>query len=179
MAIVNENHSEKQKAGLIGLPGLYKSVHGTTDYKNDTMQFIVVEEDHLTLLPPDFFGHGVPPPQQDSITLFNKFTLKQFLDRMLPNQLLIDLFSSDQTLMCQLLIQSLQALAFMNKQGIIHEDLTPQNIILELIEPSDLQQHGGPFHRDLTQLTADDFNFKFKVKLSEYLNIKMLGDIAF
>lgn len=26
MAIVNENYSEKQKAGLIGLPGLYKSV---------------------------------------------------------------------------------------------------------------------------------------------------------
>ena len=37
MAIVDENFSEKQKAGLIGLPGLYKSVAGTTDYKNDTL----------------------------------------------------------------------------------------------------------------------------------------------
>ena len=37
MAIVNENYTQNQKAGLIGLPGLYKSVAGTTDYKNDTL----------------------------------------------------------------------------------------------------------------------------------------------
>ena len=37
MAVVNENHNLNQKAGLIGLPGLYKSVAGTTDYKNDTL----------------------------------------------------------------------------------------------------------------------------------------------
>ena len=37
MALVAEDYNEKQKAGLIGLPGLYKSVAGTTDYKNDTI----------------------------------------------------------------------------------------------------------------------------------------------
>lgn len=61
MAVVEENFSENQKAGLIGLPGLYKSVAGATDYKNDTLQFLVVEEDHLDALPTDFFG-GNPPP---------------------------------------------------------------------------------------------------------------------
>jgi hypothetical protein len=37
MALVPEDFNSKQKAGLIGLPGLYKSVAGTTDYKNDTI----------------------------------------------------------------------------------------------------------------------------------------------
>ena len=37
MALVPEDHNKNQKAGLIGLPGLYKSVPGTTDYKNDTI----------------------------------------------------------------------------------------------------------------------------------------------
>ena len=56
MAIIAEDHNQKQKAGFIGLPGLYKSVQGTTDYKNDTIQFILVEEDHLQLLSTAFFG---------------------------------------------------------------------------------------------------------------------------
>ena len=56
MALVAEDYNQNQKAGLIGLPGLYKSVAGTTDYKNDTIQFILVEEDHLSMLPSSFFG---------------------------------------------------------------------------------------------------------------------------
>ena len=90
MAIIPENFSENQKAGIMGLPGLYKSVKGATDYKNDTLQFMIVEEDHLTRVPPTFFGQDQPDQN-----LFNKFTLKQFLDRTLPNQLLVDLFESD------------------------------------------------------------------------------------
>lgn len=42
-----------------------------------------------------------------------------------------------------------------------------------------MKNKNGPFHSDLSALTADDFNFKFRIKLSEYLNIKMLSDIAF
>ena len=100
MAVVAENHSQKQKAGLIGLPGLYKSVAGTTDYKTDTLQFLVVEEDHLTQLPSTFFGSNHPPPAIGEKQPLSKFTLKQFLDRILPNQLLIELFRGDETLMC-------------------------------------------------------------------------------
>ena len=55
--------------------------------------------------------------------------------------------------------------------------MTPSNIIIELIQ-SEKGTPGG-FQQDLGQLTADDFLYKFKVKLSEYLNIKMLSDIAF
>lgn len=68
----------------------------------------------------------------------------------------------------------------MNEQdNLTHQDITPQSIILELIDAGSNQMQNGPFHKDLASLTADDFNFKFKVKLSEYLNIKMLSDIAF
>lgn len=97
------------------------------------------------------------------------------MDRVLPNSLLIDLFRGDETLICQLIVQSLQALAFINEQQINHQDLSPQSIILELI-PSSVNE--GNF-RDLGSLTADDFHQKFKVKLGEFLNIKMLSDIAF
>jgi len=51
------------------------------------------------------------------------------------------------------------------------------NIIIELIDSENHQQ--GAFKTDLASLTADDFHLKFKVKLNEYLNIKMLSDIAF
>ena len=90
---------------------------------------------------------------------------------------MIELFSSDQALLCQVIIQVLQAIAFMNEQGISHQDLTPSSIILELIDSSKLQS--GPFQQDLQSLTAEDFIFKFRIKLSEYLHIKMLSDIAF
>ena len=72
MALVPENFNEKQKAGFIGLPGLYKSVAGTTDYKNDTIQFILVEENHLLPLPESFWG--IPDPENETIKA--KFTLK-------------------------------------------------------------------------------------------------------
>lgn len=65
MAIVPEDFNQTQKAGLIGLPGLYKSVQGTTDYKNDTIQFILVEEDHLNPLPANFFADSLQPPPPD------------------------------------------------------------------------------------------------------------------
>ena len=104
---------------MIGLPGLYKSVAGTTDYKNDTLQFIMVEEDHLETLSQEFFGPNAPPPQQE-MNLFSKCTLKQLMDRILPNPLLIDLFASDQTLICQVIVQTLQALASLNDQGFMH-----------------------------------------------------------
>ena len=61
MALVPENFNEKQKAGLIGLPGLYKSVSGATDYKNDTIQFLLVEEDHIQTIPDSFFGFELGP----------------------------------------------------------------------------------------------------------------------
>lgn len=156
---------------------MYKSVSGTTDYKNDTLQFVVVEEDHLLHLPSNFFGRNVLPPAGDRHPLLSKFTLKQFLDRTLLNPIMIDLFSSDQALLCQIIVQVLQALAFMNEQGISHQDLNPQSIIIELIDSSKLQP--GPFQQDLASLTAEDFIFKFRIKLSEYLHIKMLSDIAF
>lgn len=46
----------------MGLPGLYKSVEGTTDYKNDTLQFILVEEDHIKQLDANFFRDQPQPP---------------------------------------------------------------------------------------------------------------------
>jgi len=136
---------------------------------------LVVEEDHLNQLPDTFFGQNQPPPAITESQPLSKFTLKQFMDRVLPNSLLIDLFRGDETLICQLIVQSLQALAFINEQQINHQDLSPQSIILELI-PSCVND--GNF-RDLGSLTADDFHQKFKVKLGEFLNIKMLSDIAF
>lgn len=66
----------------------------------------------------------------------------------------------------------------MNEQGFMHQDLTPMSIILKLVD-SQSKYKPGPFQTDLADLTADDFNFKFKVVLGEYLNIKMLSDIAF
>lgn len=70
-------------------------------------------------------------------------------------------------------VQTLEALAFLNSQGMCHQDLMPQNIILELISPYDDQ---GSFSE---ATTAPDLYRKFKVKLGEYLNIKMLSDIAY
>ena len=49
----------------------------------------------------------------------------------------------------------------------------PQNIILELISPFDDQ---GNFAE---ASSSSDLYRKFKVKLGEYLNIKMLSDIAY
>ena len=92
MALIDEDPAKTQRAGLIGLPGLYKSVQGTTDYKTDTFQFMLVEEDHLKPLDPRFFD------QEPDSTLLSKFTLKQFLDRVLPNPVLVDLFE-DKTIL--------------------------------------------------------------------------------
>jgi hypothetical protein len=82
MALVPEDFNSKQKAGLIGLPSLYKSVAGATDYKNDTIQFILVEEDHISTIPESFFGFDLEP---NDLNIRSKFTLKQFMDRILPN----------------------------------------------------------------------------------------------
>ena len=82
MALVPEDFNSKQKAGLIGLPGLYKSVSGATDYKNDTIQFLLVEEDHITTIHESFFGFELGP---NDLSIRSKFTLKQFMDRILPN----------------------------------------------------------------------------------------------
>lgn len=53
-----------------------------------------------------------------------------------------------------------------------HQDLTPSNIILSLIPPE-------PTSDDPEPQVASDLHMKFRVKLGEYLNIKMLSDIAF
>jgi hypothetical protein len=62
---------------------------------------MLVEEDHLSNLSAEFF-------QDNRITnltnLRSKFTLKQFMERVLPNPLLIEFFSSDETLLYQLII---------------------------------------------------------------------------
>ena len=101
MAIVNEDHNENQKAGLIGM---YRSADGATDYKNDTLQFILVEEDHLQPLPANFFPEHLNPPEFELNQLKSRLTLKQFMDRVLPNPLLIEFFSSDECIMYQLII---------------------------------------------------------------------------
>jgi serine/threonine protein kinase len=61
------------------------------------------------------------------------------MDRVLPNPLLIEFFSTDETIIYQLIVQSLTALAFLNEQGMSHQDLMPHNIIFEFIAPQNEQ----------------------------------------
>ena len=98
------------------------------------------------------------------------------MDRVLPNPLLIEFFSTDETILYQLIVQTLTALAFLNEQGMSHQDLMPQNIIIELMSP--LQDAMGNFSQ-INQNLANEFTQKFRVKLGEYLKIKMLSDIAY
>lgn len=56
-----------------------------------------------------------------------------------------------------------------------HQDLMPHNMIIEL---SSIPEAAGNFSQ-INQNLANEFTQKFRVKLGEYLKIKMLSDIAF
>ena len=58
-----------------------------------------------------------------------------------------------------------------------HQDLTPQSIFFELVSPYQVDQFGN--FLPVSNPNSNDFHERFRIKLGEYLNIKMLSDIAF
>lgn len=88
-------------------------------------------------------------------------SLRNLMDRIGNNNLLMQFFN-EKLYLWRLIIQTLKAIKHLNENGVYHNDINPNNIVIKFKEPEQI----------------DDINHQFDIIVLDFLNIKELGEIA-